>query len=154
VAAPEPMRTWWAVVGRGGASVSSRGVVPQGRIEPVAREVMVVEDDQDILEVVSEALRDEGYAVPAFHDATSALAYAHDHQPALVLTDLLIPPSGGRELVAQLRDLHGPVLPIVLMTALRDRAQFADVPVQHVLPKPFELEELWSVVRRLATPTP
>src|SRR5579884_277906 len=113
---------------------------------------MVVEDDQDILEVVSEALRDEGYSVAAFHDATSALAYARDHQPGLVLTDLLIPPSGGRELVAQLRTLHGQEVPIVLMTALRDRDQFADVPVQQVLPKPFELEELWSVVRRWIRP--
>ncbi len=104
---------------------------------PVTREVMVVEDDQDILEVVTEALRDEGYTVAAFPDATSALAHARNHQPALVLTDLLIPPSGGRELVARLRDLHGQVLPIVLMTALRDPDQFADVPVQHVLPKPF-----------------
>lgn len=119
----------------------------------MARVVMVVEDDQDILEVVSEALRDEGYAVAAFPDATSALAYARDHQPELVLTDLLIPPSGGRDLVAKLRDLHGRVLPIVLMTALRDRDQFADMPVQQVLAKPFELDDLWSAVRRWMPPS-
>ena len=129
------------------------GRLPQGRIESVARVVMVVEDDQDILEVVSEALRDEGYAVAAFPDATSALAYARDHQPELVLTDLLIPPSGGRDLVAKLRDLHGRVLPIVLMTALRDRDQFADMPVQQVLAKPFELDDLWSAVRRWMPPS-
>lgn len=113
---------------------------------------MVVEDDQDILEVVSEALREEGYSVAAFADAASALDYARDHRPALVLTDLLIPPAGGRALVAQLRNLHGQLLPIVLMTALRDRSQFADVPVQHVLPKPFDLDDLWAVVRRLMPP--
>lgn len=113
---------------------------------------MVVEDDQDILEVVAEALREEGYEVAAFSNGASALAYAHDHVPALVLTDLFIPPSGGRELVAQLRGLHGQQLPIIVMTALRDRTQLADVPVQQVLLKPFELDDLWKTVRRWMPP--
>jgi DNA-binding response OmpR family regulator len=113
---------------------------------------MVVEDDRDILAVVAEALRDEGFRVAAFADGATALAYAHDHVPALVLTDLLIPPKGGRELVARLRALHGRRLPIVVMTALADRPRLEDVQIDAVLSKPFALDELSSTVRRWATP--
>ncbi len=112
---------------------------------------MVVDDDQDILEIVAEALRDEGYAVAAFSDGASALAYARDHLPALVLTDLRIPPGGGQQLVAGLRALHGEAVPIVLMTAVADHTRLAEVEVDDILSKPFELEALSSTVRRWAT---
>ncbi len=112
---------------------------------------MVVDDDQDILEIVVEALRDEGYRVAAFSDGASALAYARDHLPSLVLTDLLIPPGGGKQLVAGLRALHGEAVPIIVMTALPDYTRLAGVHVDDVLAKPFELETLSSVVRRWVT---
>ncbi len=118
----------------------------------MALDVVVVDDDQDILEVVTEALRDDGFQVAAFADGDGALAYACDHIPAMVLTDLLIPPGGGQELVARLRALHGRRVPIVVMTALVDRARLRDVAVDGVLSKPFELDELSSTVRRWATP--
>ena len=118
----------------------------------MARNVVVVDDDQDILHVVTEALRDDGFEVAAFADGDGALAYARDHVPAMVLTDLLIPPSGGQELVAQLRSLHGWRVPIVVMTALGDHTRLADVAMDAILAKPFELDELSSTVRRWATP--
>jgi two-component system response regulator (stage 0 sporulation protein F)/two-component system response regulator MtrA len=118
----------------------------------VPQDVIVVDDDQDILEVVAEALRDEGFRVAAFADGESALAYAHDHEPALVLTDLLIPPGGGKQLVEGLRALHGRRLPIVVMTAFPDISRLSDVSVEAVLAKPFELDDLSSTVRRWATP--
>lgn len=109
---------------------------------------MVVDDDQDILEIVAEALRDEGYRVAAFSDGASALAYAREHPPAMVLTDLLIPPGGGQQLVAGLRALHGAAVPIVVMTALTDHTRLAGVQVDAILSKPFELDALSSTVRR------
>ncbi len=114
--------------------------------------VVVVDDDHNILRIVAEALRDEGYRVAPFADGASALAYARDHLPALVLTDLMIPPAGGQHLVAGLRALHGETLPIVVMTALADRAPLAGVRVDQILDKPFELDDLSSTVRRWTTP--
>jgi DNA-binding response OmpR family regulator len=113
-------------------------------------DVVIVDDDHDLLEIVAEALRDEGYQVAAFSDGASALAYARDRLPALVLTDLLIPPGGGQQLVAGLRALHGAAVPIVVMTALADRTRLAGVQVDDVLSKPFELDTLSTTVRRWA----
>jgi len=118
----------------------------------VTRDVVVVDDDQDILHVVAEALRDDGFQVAAFADGDGALAYARDHVPAMVLTDLRVPPAGGQVLVQQLRALHGRRVPIVVMTALVDRARLEDVAVDGVLGKPFELDELSSTVRKWTTP--
>jgi DNA-binding response OmpR family regulator len=119
----------------------------------VPHDVVIVDDDTDILEIVSEALREEGFAVAAFAEGASALAYARDHLPALVLTDLLVPPTGGQELIVRLRALYGEALPIVVMTAMEDRARTLTVPVAGVLQKPFELDELSSLVRRWAEPS-
>jgi CheY-like chemotaxis protein len=114
------------------------------------RELLIIDDDLDILEIVAEALRDEGYQVAAFPDGARALTYARDHTPALVLSDLLIPPMGGRQLVTQLRALYGQRVPIVLMSAMADQARLEGV--DGVLRKPFELDDLASLVRRWAAP--
>jgi two-component system OmpR family response regulator len=126
--------------------------LPHGKDVRVLREVLIVDDDPDILEIVTEALRDEGFHVAAFGDGAHALAYAHDHIPAVVLTDLLIPPMGGEELILGLRALHGDALPIVVMTAMTDRSRLAGVPVDEVLDKPFELEDLSAIIHRWARP--
>jgi DNA-binding response OmpR family regulator len=118
----------------------------------VPREVLIVDDDPDILEIVAEALRDEGFHVVAFGDGARALAYAHDQTPAVVLTDLLIPPMGGRDLIFGLRALYGDALPIVVMTAMTDRSCLEGVHVEEVLGKPFELEDLSAIIHRWARP--
>jgi two-component system NtrC family response regulator len=118
------------------------------------KEVVVVDDDSDILSVISDVLREEGYKPVLFRDGAHAEAHLSRHRPQLVMTDLRLPVVSGRDLVLRLRRQWGPDLPIVVISGLADAAIAEGLPVQAVLPKPFDLDELSAVMDRLVLSSP
>jgi DNA-binding NtrC family response regulator len=113
-------------------------------------EVVVVDDDADILTVLSDVLRDEGYEPVPFRDGLRAEAHVAEHRPSLVMTDLRLPMVSGRDLVYWLRDRCGADLPIIVMSGFADEAVAEHLPVQGYLHKPFDLDELCDLVERWA----
>jgi CheY-like chemotaxis protein len=115
----------------------------------VAR-VLIVDDEADIREVVSEALSFEGHEVLTAVDGISALRACYAHSPDLVLLDLMMPGMTGWEFrAAQLRDPAIAGIPVVVVSALgRDTR----IDATGFLPKPFSLDALVEVVRRAARP--
>jgi two-component system, chemotaxis family, chemotaxis protein CheY len=81
-----------------------------------------------------------------------ALDLARQHEPALVITDLMMPKMNGADLILALRaeaDAQGKASPpIVLLTAGSRRAA-SQLPVEALLLKPFDLSQLEQVIRRL-----
>jgi DNA-binding response OmpR family regulator len=115
-------------------------------------EVVIVDDDPDILDIVSDVLRDEGFTPVVFRDGAHAEAHIVHHPPGLVLTDLRLPVLSGRDLVSHLRQRVGDRLPIIVMSGLADDAESEHLPVQGYLRKPFELDDLCALVNRWTTP--
>ena len=110
--------------------------------------IMLVDDEVDILDILSQVLEGEGYTVVAFGDGRAALDYARLQPPALALIDLLMPRLNGYELITRLRaeaDMH---FPIVVMSASSNYEQVRGLPVQDYLAKPFDLDDLVTCVRR------
>lgn len=115
--------------------------------------ILVIEDDEDILLNMSEALEMEGYVSVAMTDTSQALSFLKDNDPAArpdcILLDLMMPKVGGHQFLKELASIPGVNnTKVIIMTA---NGRFApdkiEPPVVAVLTKPFELDELYAVIR-------
>lgn len=114
--------------------------------------ILVVEDDSAILANLSRFLRLEGFEVLTARNGLEGLRAVSEHQPDLVLSDLLMPEMDGETLLASLRaDTMTAHLPVIFLTASADRAE-RDAKLQlgasEYLVKPLDLQQLLAVVRR------
>jgi CheY-like chemotaxis protein len=110
--------------------------------------VLVVDDDPDIQEIVSVALEEEGYRVLRSVDGASVSIAARE-QPQLVLLDLNMPGMDGTAVSRYLRgDPSTSHIPIVVMSAASSRATHTGLIHDDWLYKPFDLDDLFSVVAR------
>jgi len=108
--------------------------------------VLVVDDEIDIRQAVVEVLAEEGYEVIAACDGVEALAQLRAHHPDLVLLDLMMPRMSGWEFRAEQQ--HDPSvsdIPVIVLSAL---GRVSSIEADGFLPKPFDLEDLLSKVRR------
>jgi CheY-like chemotaxis protein len=105
--------------------------------------VLVVEDDADIRDAISEALRAQGVRVLATDEGQKALEMMEAWRPAVVLLDLNLAGMNGPEF--RTRQRQTPALahiPVVIMTGRPDPR----VPADATLTKPFSLELLLETV--------
>jgi two-component system nitrogen regulation response regulator GlnG len=112
--------------------------------------IWVVDDDEAIRFVLQRALRKHGYDVQCF-DSVSAVANAlRDGQPQAILTDIRLPDADGLSVMAIL-ERRQMSLPVIAMTAFSDLDQAVSAfqkGVFEYLPKPFDLDQVISVIRR------
>jgi two-component system alkaline phosphatase synthesis response regulator PhoP len=111
--------------------------------------ILVVDDDQPILNLLTEVLVDEGYTVRTALTPVDALLFIDEHCPDLILCDLHLPGMNGDALARKIKKQARIDIPIILVTA--------DVQAQHrlsmecidfFLPKPFDLDELIDCVAK------
>ena len=115
-------------------------------------QILVVDDDADIREIVSMMLEDEGYVVFSASHGADALAVLEQKLPNLILLDMRMPVMDGWSFMREYRQSALPKVPVVVLTAARDAAVYAqEVSATSYLAKPFRLEDLLQVVARCAT---
>lgn len=113
--------------------------------------VLVVDDDDELRNAVSDALREGGHSVLTARNGREALEImAGTPRPALVLLDLMMPVMSGWEFrIAQLRDAKVRSIPIVVMSAVTDvRGAAEQLQADGFLMKPVELQTLLATVAR------
>ncbi|MEV0970414.1 response regulator transcription factor [Microtetraspora glauca] len=113
--------------------------------------VLVVDDEPEVRNAVSRALRVEGYQVAGASDGVTALASITGSPPDLVVLDVMMPQMDGLEVCRRLREV-GDRTPVLMLTALGgigDRVTGLDAGADDYLAKPFALEELFARVRAL-----
>src|SRR5262249_3430503 len=119
------------------------------------RTLLLVEDDEDIRDIMGEALRSHGYEVLLAVNGRDGLVKleASKNQPRVILLDLMMPDMDGRQFVAELRKVpRWKELPVVIVTGSGRRAQaHGDLDVVGWLFKPVELDDLLAVVSRFCT---
>lgn len=124
------------------------------------RTILLVEDDADLVELVTRWLEREGYAVRSIADGRDALALlAADPLPDLVLLDVMIPHVTGFEVLQKLRtEARTQALPVVMMTSFsreRDVARGRELGANDYIIKPLmEFEFLERVARALGEHRP
>lgn len=123
----------------------------------VRRLVLVAEDDEPLAGALALIIEDAGYTPLRAADGRAALELARARRPGLVMTDLMMPYMTGAELIVALRSdaqasgTSGP--PIILITAAS--YQYArDLGADAVVQKPFDLEEIESLLHRYLGPPP
>lgn len=116
--------------------------------------ILVVEDEPLILELITDALEMYGYRVRAFGSADFAWQFIQQsgYPPRLLITDLRMPGHiDGLELAKRLRDADAEV-PIVVASGFHPAARELHSLNVHWLIKPFEIEQLHTICRKLAPP--
>ena len=114
--------------------------------------ILIADDEEPIVEMLAIFIEDLGYLPLRAQNGKQALDLAHQHEPALIITDLMMPIMNGADLILALRQestAEGRASPpIVLLTAGSRRAA-SQLPVEALLLKPFDLNQLERVIRRL-----
>src|SRR5690242_17983858 len=105
--------------------------------------VLVVDDQRDIVDLIVDVLRDEGYTVHGLTDGAAALAAIEEQPPALILLDMFMPQMTGIELWRYLQSHNLADIPVVLMTASPSAAEnLLAQGATDYLAKPFDLDQL------------
>ena len=121
------------------AMESTADLAPDGRHGGGAT-VLVVEDEDALRDLAARVLRKAGHEVVTAQDGMEGFDLAANRNLDLLLTDLVMPRMGGRELARRLRALQ-PDLPILFMSGYDDEISAAD-PDEDFLPKPFTPAQL------------
>jgi len=114
--------------------------------------VLVVEDDRDLRRLLERGLSEEGYEPALARDGQEALAAAGARAPAVIILDIGLPDTDGRDLCQALRS-RGVMAPVLFLTArdsLPDRVSGFGVGGDDYLTKPFEFAELVARLGALA----
>jgi DNA-binding response OmpR family regulator len=118
--------------------------------------LLVADDDEDILQLLSFRLELAGYEIVQARNGTDALRLALELRPALAVLDVMMPGLTGYEVTRELRrNEETRTMPIILVTA---KAQASDVAqgmaagADDYVTKPFDAGDLTERVERLLRP--
>jgi CheY-like chemotaxis protein len=112
------------------------------------RKVLVVDDESNMRFLLRMVFELEGFEVVEAHHGAVALKLVKEEQPDLVVTDLMMPVMGGRELIERLRaDAETADIPIIVVSAT---ATAAVAGADAALSKPFEIDALLDTARSLS----
>lgn len=115
--------------------------------------IYIVEDDNDILEVESFALKNSGYEVKGFSNARDFYAALEEQLPKLSVLDIMLPDEDGIKIVQRLRQnkswAHMPVIMVTAKTMEIDKVKGLDAGADDYLTKPFGVMELIARVKAL-----
>ncbi len=113
--------------------------------------VLVVDDETNLTELLSMALRYEGWAVRTAETGGQAVRVAHEFEPDAVVLDMMLPDFDGLEVLRRVRaDL--PTVPVLFLTArdaVEDRIHGLTAGGDDYVTKPFSLEEVVARLRAL-----
>ena len=112
--------------------------------------ILVIDDDQELCELVTEYVSAEGFRVDAVYDGESGLRQAISGDYALVLLDVMLPGVNGFDVLRRLRTRS--MIPVIMLTARGDdvdRIVGLEMGADDYLPKPFNPRELVARIRAI-----
>jgi DNA-binding response OmpR family regulator len=112
--------------------------------------LLLVDDDVELCEILTDFFASEGFAVESAHDGVRGLERARSGEHALMILDLLLPAMRGLDVLQRLRT--DSTLPVLILTARGDdvdRIVGLELGADDYLPKPFNSRELMARVRAI-----
>ncbi|MFC4158469.1 response regulator [Chitinimonas lacunae] len=109
------------------------------------KKVLLVDDNLQVREVLSEGLRDLGFAVETAYDGVDGLQALERVSPDALVVDFAMPRMNGAELAWRVQQLH-PGLPVIMITGFADQAALDELDELVVLHKPFDVETLGEAI--------
>jgi len=112
--------------------------------------VLIVDDDVELCELVTEYLQPEGFDIEAVYDGESGLHRALSGDHVLVVLDVMLPRMNGIDVLRRLRSQSQ--VPVIILTARGDdvdRIVGLEIGADDYLPKPFNPRELVARIRAI-----
>ena len=112
---------------------------------------LVVDDEESLTDLLSMALRYEGWDVKFASDGQRALTLAREFRPDVIVLDIMLPDIDGFQVLTRMRNdgLQTPILFLTAKDSLDDRVAGLTVGGDDYVTKPFSLEELVARLRGL-----
>ena len=116
---------------------------------PKGIKVLVVDDEPNIVELLTVSLKFQGFEVESANSGQEALTMAREYRPDAYILDVMMPGMDGFELLGKLRQdgLDGPVLFLTAKDAVEDRIHGLTIGADDYVTKPFSLEEVITRLR-------
>jgi len=111
--------------------------------------ILIVEDETNIVDILSFNLEREGYNTIEAYDGQTGLQLAREQNPDLILLDLMLPQMNGFDVCKQLR-AEGSSIPIIMLTAREEEADKVlglELGADDYITKPFAVRELMARVK-------
>ena len=115
----------------------------------MGKTVLIVEDEQNIVDILSFNLSREGYDTLEAYDGPTGLQLALEQNPDLILLDLMLPGMNGFDVCAKIRET-GNAIPILMLTAREeeeDKVLGLELGADDYITKPFSMRELLARVK-------
>jgi len=112
--------------------------------------ILIIDDDEELCELVSEYLTGEGFSAAAVHDGESGLQKALSESFDLVTLDVMLPKKNGYDVLRELRNTSK--IPVLMLTARGDdmeRITGLEIGADDYLAKPFNPRELVARIRAI-----
>ncbi|MCL1835870.1 MAG: response regulator transcription factor [Oscillospiraceae bacterium] len=115
----------------------------------MAKTVLIVEDEKNIVDILSFNLKNEGYDIIAAYDGETALKRYNERLPDLILLDVMLPLLDGFEVCRRIRETDK-MTPIIMLTAREeetDKVMGLELGADDYITKPFSVRELQARVK-------
>jgi DNA-binding response OmpR family regulator len=133
---------------------------PPGSPGAARRRVLIIEDEPDLVRGLRDALEFEGFEILSAGLGRQGVTLAREHDPDLVLLDLMLPDMNGFAVCEEIRAVN-PVIPVIMLTARSqesDKIRGLEAGADDYVTKPFSVGELVArinaIFRRLQRITP
>jgi len=150
-------------VGRGARFILCVGCIAESNLEAEAKEtktqslsgmdVLIVEDSEDTLVLLGAMFSHKGAQVTTASNADEALAAVVAKRPTLIVSDIGMPDTDGYQFLKQVKSLSGmkevPAIAISGYASEEDRARALEVGYLALVPKPIDVDELFSLINSL-----
>jgi CheY-like chemotaxis protein len=127
---------------------STAPLVTTRRPPLLRKRILLVDDQASVRQAIALLLRLDNHTVIEAANGTEALAKFKPDRFDLVITDFQMPLMKGNELAVKIK-LARPAQPVLMITAYAEQLENSDSPVDAVLDKPFQLEDLRRVMATL-----
>jgi len=115
----------------------------------MAKTVLIVDDEKNIVDILSFNLKKEGFDTIAAYDGESALSLFSANHPDIILLDVMLPRIDGFEVCRRIRESDR-ITPIIMLTAREeetDKVLGLDLGADDYITKPFSIRELQARVK-------
>ena len=118
-----------------------------------SKRILIVEDEIDMAQIMSERLTLMGFEVVTVGDAMGGVKKTYEFEPHLILLDLMMPGGGGLYFLERIkRSSHATQIPIIVLTGIHDedyKKKVLEVGVHAYLEKPYSVENLLMEITRV-----
>lgn len=115
----------------------------------MSKRILIVEDEKNIIDILSFNLSREGYDTMEALDGKTGLQLALEQDPDLILLDLMLPEMNGFDVCRSLRE-QGRTTPVIMLTAREeetDKVMGLELGADDYITKPFSMRELLARVK-------